>query len=89
VYYYIFIIPDTLLLQPEVFHCRNCTKGVLKYSSFINIGGILNITSAPQNSITTYEWAEIVSEYSSTQLDGGKHTASLTPHYKSVLLLTF
>ena len=89
VYYYIFIILDTLLLQPEGFHCRNCTKDILKYSSSINIGGILNTTSAPQNTITTYEKAEIVSQYSSTQLDGAGHTASLTPHYKSLLLLNF
>jgi hypothetical protein len=76
-----------LLLQPEVFHCRNCTKDILKYSSPVNIGGILNITFVPQNTITTYEKAEIVSQYSSTQLDDGEHTASLTPHYNSILLL--
>jgi hypothetical protein len=54
-----------------------------KYSSSINIGGISNITSAPQNTITTYEKAESVSQYISTQLDDGEHTASLTHHDKS------
>jgi len=41
---------------------------MLEYSSSINIGGISNITSAPQNTITTDEKFESVAQYSSTQL---------------------
>jgi hypothetical protein len=73
----------------KFFTVQNYTKNILKYSSSINIGGIANITFAPQNTITSYEKAKIVSQYSCTQIDDGKHTASLTPHYKFIPLLNF
>ena len=60
---------------------------MLKYSSSLNIGGISNINSAPRNTITTDEKAESVCHYSSTQLDDGEHTASLTHHNTPVLLV--
>jgi hypothetical protein len=67
VYYYIFITPDALLLHPEFFTAETA-QNILKYSSSINMGGISNVTSAPQNTITTDEKAESVAQYSSTLL---------------------
>jgi hypothetical protein len=77
----------TLLLQPEVLHCRKYVKNMMKYSSSINKGCILNIISALQNTITINEKAECVAKCNSTQLDDGEHTAPFTPHDKSILLL--